>query len=80
MKHITQFFAGLDKYGMGLWTGGYLVGLTTGLLFSPLFALLMTLGILVVFTGLRAYSARQHAPILTIRVSLDTIEELNPRV
>lgn len=80
MNNITKFFAGLDKYGMGLWTGGYLVGLTTGLLFSPLAALLITGTLLGLFTAVRAYSARKHGPTLTIRVSLDTLKDLNPRV
>ena len=80
MDNITQFFAGLDKYGMGLWTGGYLVGLTTGLLFSPALALLITLGLLGIFTVVRAASARKHGPVLTIRVALDTIKDTNTRV
>lgn len=73
---LTRYFASLDNAGMLLWSVGYMVGMVTGLLFTPAQAIVATLVVLVVFIVIRVFSVRRHGNTVQLFLSQETADSM----
>lgn len=72
----TKRIAGITNDGMVLWSAGYAVGILVALLSSPLFVVIITLGLAALFGGAKLYSESKHGRRVNVTLPESLINQL----